>query len=107
MDITNPMNQGNRLLTNEEYKELWTQLSPIQVKMVEKIGLCPYNIGDTYTYRNPYDKPQGICTALLHVLEFYIWRVTLGFPSWESDDQTIYRVHCPSKKGTVWEMRKV
>lgn len=107
MDVTNLINQENRILTNEEYKELWTRLGPIQIKMVERIGLCPHNIGDTFTYQNPYDKPQGICTALLHVLELYTWRVTLGFPSWESDDRTIYRVHCPSKKGTVWEMKKL
>ena len=107
MDVTNLINQANRILTNEEYKELWTRLGPIQIKMVERIGLCPHKIGDTFTYQNPYDKPQGICTALLHVLELYTWRVTLGFPSWESDDRTIYRVHCPSKKGTVWEMKKL
>lgn len=65
MDVTNLINQGNRILTNEEYKELWTRLGPIQIKMVERIGLCPHNIGYTFTYQNPYDKPQGVCTALL------------------------------------------
>ena len=98
MDVSNTINQGNGILTNEEYKEHWTRLGPIQIKMVERIGLCPHNMGDTFTYQNPYDKPQGICTALLHVLELYTWRVTLGFPSWESDDRTIHRGHCPSKR---------
>ncbi len=107
MDETNLINPGNKILTNEEYREFWTRLDPIQIKMVEKIGLCPHNIGDTFNYQNPYDKPRGICNALLHVLDLYSWRVTLGFPSWESDDPTIYRVHCPSKKGTVWEMNKL
>ena len=36
----------------------------------------------------------------------YTWRVALGFPSWEPDDPTIYRIHCPCQTGTVWELRK-
>jgi uncharacterized repeat protein (TIGR04076 family) len=75
--------------------------------MIEKNEECKHNLGDVFVYKNPYDKPQGVCTALLHVLDLYIWRVALGFPSWEETDCKVYRVHCPDKLGTVWEMRKL
>lgn len=94
-------------LTPEEYKELWTKSGPVQIKVTEKAGACPFNIGDTFVYSTPHDKPQGVCSDLLHVLDLYIWRISLGFPSWESDNRLIYRIHCPSKKGTVWEMKKL
>ena len=92
-------------LTEQEYKALWKQLG-IEIRMVEKHGKCEHALGDTFRYESPYKKPQGVCNALLHVLDLYTWRVVLGFPSWESDDRGVFRIHCPSKKGTVWEMRK-
>lgn len=99
--------KSRKELKNEEYKELWAKAGPIQIKLVEKIGSCPHGVGDVFYYQTPYDKPQGACTALLHVLDLYTWRVALDFPSWEADDRKVYRIHCPSKKGTVWEMMKV
>ncbi len=89
----------------EDYLAQWRDLSPIQVTMVEKAGKCSHELGDTFFYKDPYEKPPGLCNALMHVLDLYTWRVTLGFPSWEEDDARVYRIHCPSKKGTVWEMR--
>ena len=94
-------------MNDEEYKERWNTLGKIELKMMEKIGKCRHESGETYYYNTPYERPQGVCTALLHVLDLYTWRVVLGFPSWESDDRSVFRIHCPSKKGTVWEMRKV
>ncbi|MBN1217471.1 MAG: hypothetical protein JXM69_00965 [Anaerolineae bacterium] len=93
--------------TDAEYKALWQTCGPIEVKMVEKCGQCVHNLHDTFYYETPYKKPQGICTALLHVLDLYAWRVALGFPSWQADDRHTYRIHCPDATGTVWEMRKV
>jgi hypothetical protein len=107
MDETNLIGQLTKEMTDKEYKELWAQLGPIQIKMVERTGSCRHGLGEVFTIQTPYDKPQGLCSALLHVLDLYTWRVTLGFPSWESDDRTIYRIHCPSKKGTVWAMEKL
>ena len=92
-------------MKREDYLTRWQDLSPIEVTMVEKTGRCTHEVGDTFLYKNPYEKPSGLCTALKHVLDLYTWRVTLGFPSWEEDDERAYRIHCPSKKGTVWEMR--
>ncbi|MDP4146893.1 MAG: hypothetical protein Q8936_20875 [Bacillota bacterium] len=94
-------------LPYEEYKNLWEGLGPIEIKMIEKYEECKHKLGDVFIYKNPYEKPQGVCTALLHVLDLYIWRVALGFPSWEEDNCKVYRIHCPDKKGTVWEIRKL
>ncbi|WP_407309686.1 hypothetical protein [Desulfosporosinus sp. SB140] len=96
-----------KTMTDKEYKEMWSKIGPIQIKMIEKIGSCRHNLGDMFVYITPYDKPHEACTALLHVLDLYIWRVALGFPSWESDNRAIYRIHCPSKKGTIWELSKL
>lgn len=98
---------GLSQLTEEEHKKLWDQTGPLQIKMIEKSGECRHNLGDVFVYTKPFQRPKGVCYALLHVLEAFVWRVSLGFPSWESDDRSIYRIHCPSKKGTVWEMKRM
>ena len=91
----------------DEYKKKWDNLDRIEIKMIKQIGKCNHAIGDTFFYENPYKKPRNVCNALLHVLDLYTWRISLDFPSWESDNSKIYRIHCPSKNGTVWEMKKV
>lgn len=93
-------------MKRKDYLDKWKKLSPIVVKMIKKDGKCKHELGDTFYFRNPYEKPKGLCNALLHVLDLYTWRVELGFPSWEKDNENIYRIHCPAKKGTVWEMQK-
>lgn len=81
-----------------DYKRVWKRLAGIRAKMIEKNEQCQHEVGDTFMYRNHYDKPAGICSALHHVLELYLWRVSIGFPSWE-DDPAVYRIHCPDKMG--------
>lgn len=80
---------------------------PIEIRMIEKNEKCHHEVGDVFHYQHPYKRPDGVCHALLHVLDLYTWRVGLGYPSWEDDDPLVYRIHCPAKKGTVWELRKV
>jgi len=82
-----------------DYLDKWDELSRIEVKMIKQEGKCNHKLGDTFYFKNPYDKPRDLCNALLHVLDLYTWRVVLGFPSWEADDENVYRIHCPSKKG--------
>lgn len=95
-----------RQISDEEYGRRWSELGPIEVRMIERYGKCKHEVGDAFRYDHPYNAPQGICHALLHVLDLYVWRVAMGFPSWEDDDRGVYRIHCPSKTGAVWEMRK-
>lgn len=100
IDLYSPM-------PREEYLKYWDRLSKIEIRLVEKNGQCKHNLGDAYYYDNPYKRPEGVCFALLHVLDLYTWRVTLGFPSWNDVNPRIYRIHCPDHTGTIWEMRRV
>jgi uncharacterized repeat protein (TIGR04076 family) len=100
-------NPDIRSMTDAGYKGAWASLPKIQIRMVEKTGECKHHLGDTYIYENPYKRPENVCFALLHVLDLYTWRVTLGFPSWNEKDRQVYRIHCPDHTGTVWEMRRV
>ena len=93
--------------SREEYLALWDKTGPLELRMVEKIGRCKHELHDSFQYQTPYKRPENVCAALLHVVDLYAWRAALGFPSWEQDDPTVYRIHCPSKKGTVWELRKI
>lgn len=88
------------------YSRLWKECGPIRIRMIEKTGKCEHELGQTFEYSTPYNRPVGVCAALLHVLDLYAWRVALGFPSWEDDDRRVFRIHCPSKTGTVWEMTR-
>lgn len=90
----------------DDYHELWDRMGRIEIKMIEKNEQCTHNLGDTFIYENPYKKPEGVCNALLHVLELYTWRVAFGFPSWY-EDRTVHKIHCPDAKGTVWAMRRL
>jgi uncharacterized repeat protein (TIGR04076 family) len=89
-----------------EYKALWEKLVPVRITMVEKYEECKHCVGDSFVYRNPYARPEGVCAALMHVLDLYIWRAALGFPSWNGEDRSVFKIHCPDPKGTVWEMRR-
>jgi uncharacterized repeat protein (TIGR04076 family) len=93
--------------THDDYHKLWERLGKIEIKMVEQHEECKHRLGDTFVYENPYQKPAGVCAALLHVLDLYTWRVAVGFPSWNSANRKVHRIHCPDAKGTVWEMRKI
>lgn len=106
-DILDLNIDASRIRTHEEYSEIWRKIGKIQIKMIEKHEDCKHNIGDIFIYENPYKKPEGVCTALLHVLELYTWRVSLGFPSWNVENRKVYKIHCPDAKGTIWEMEKI
>ena len=93
-------------MIRKDYLKEWEKLSPIVATMTTKNGRCDHELGDSFYFRNPYDRPKGLCYALWHVLQFYAWRVDLDFPSWEPDDGNIYRIHCPCETGTVWEMKR-
>lgn len=93
--------------SQEEYKNVWARVSRVQITCVEKNEECRHSVGDSFIYETPYKKPEGVCPALLHVLDLYLWRATLGFPSWNEENHSVYKLHCPDPKGTVWEMRKI
>jgi uncharacterized repeat protein (TIGR04076 family) len=88
-----------------EYRGLWKRLPRIEATMVEKNEECRHELGEKLVFDSPYDRPSGICQALCHVFQLYLWRLSLGFPSWNGEDRSVYRLHCPDPKGTVWELR--
>ncbi|KPJ76524.1 MAG: hypothetical protein AMJ54_11410 [Deltaproteobacteria bacterium SG8_13] len=109
MDSDGPLDLGvdpGTIRSFEDYQAVWRRLSGVRARMIEKNEQCRHSIGDSFDYANHYDKPAGICTALHHVFQLYLWRVSVGFPSWE-DDSTVYKIHCPDKKGTVWELIRI
>lgn len=95
-----------KIQNHADYHAVWNRISRVEIKMVEQHEKCKHCVGDTFYYETPYDKPKDVCTALLHVIDLYTWRVSLGFPSWISQDPSIHRLHCPDPKGTVWEVRR-
>jgi len=101
------LNIDSRNLSDAEYKQLWNRIGKIEIKLVEKIGECKHNLGDTFVYDTPYKRPQNVCFALLHVLDLYTWRVALGFPFWDAGNREVYRIHCSDSTGTIWEMRRI
>lgn len=92
---------------HKDYQDLWSKIGKVEITMVEKNEECRHNLGDTFVYENPYKRPDGVCSALLHVLDLYVWRAALGFPSWNGENRRIFKLHCPDPKGTVWEMKKI
>jgi len=94
-------------MTDADYRKLWNKFGRIEIKVIEKNGQCHHNVGDTFYYGTPYKKPQEVCAAALNVLDLYTWRVFLGYPSWDSADRSVYKIHCPDHTGIVWSMRLV
>ena len=90
---------------NEDYHAVWDRIHPVEIRMIEKNEHCKHELGDSFILKHHYDHPEEICHALMHVLSLYVWRASMGFPSWE-DDPSVFRIHCPDKKGTVWEVRR-
>jgi uncharacterized repeat protein (TIGR04076 family) len=101
-----PIDTG-ALRTHDDYIKVWERLPRLEITMVEKNEQCRHNLGDTFTYANPYQRPENVCFALLHVLDLYTWRASMGFPSWNGADRRTFRIHCPDPKGTVWELRAI
>lgn len=96
-----------KIKSHKQYREIWTKIGRIEIRCVEKNEECKHSIGDTFVYENPYKRPDGVCEALSHVLDLYVWRVALGFPSWNSENRKIFKLHCPDPNGTIWEMKKI
>ncbi len=98
------MDEGKQAAAREG---AWAAAGPLELRLVELNGKCAHAEGTVYTFASPYELPKGLCEAMAGVARNYVWRAALDFPSWEADDPNVYRLHCPSKTGTVWELRKV
>jgi uncharacterized repeat protein (TIGR04076 family) len=86
-------------------KDFWK--TKIRITCEEKLGKCDYEVGDTYVFEHALDYPKGLCPGILDPSRPFISHCAAGLPSWEGDDQSIYRIHCISKKGTVWRIERI
>ena len=85
----------------------WAESGPLELRLTQLDGACSHDAGTVYIFATPYELPSGLCEAMASVVRGYVWRAALGFPSWEADDPSVYRLHCPSKRGAIWELRKL
>ncbi|UCH57624.1 MAG: hypothetical protein JSV18_01515 [Candidatus Bathyarchaeota archaeon] len=79
----------------------------VQITCEEKLGKCHHEVGDTFVYNHPAAYIQGLCFGIQDPARPYVSQCAAGVPSWEGDDPNIYRIHCISKKGTVWRLERV
>jgi uncharacterized repeat protein (TIGR04076 family) len=79
----------------------------VRITCEEKLGKCTHNVGDTFEYTNPTAYIQGLCLGVQDPARLWVSHCAAGIPSWEGDDDSIYRIHCISKKGTVWRLERV
>jgi uncharacterized repeat protein (TIGR04076 family) len=86
-------------------EEFWK--TKVRITCEEKLGKCHHEVGESYVYAQPLDYPKGLCSGIQDPARPFITRCAAGLPSWEGDDQSIYRIHCISKKGTVWKLEKI
>lgn len=92
---------------HDDDRKLWAQIPKVEVCMVEQHEECHHKLGDTFVYENPYKAPEGLCHAIAHVIDLYIWRAAFGYPSWYPEDREAFFIHCPDRKGTVWRVKRV
>lgn len=102
-----PLDLGIDFASVGDVGDVWARIPRVEIEMVEQHEKCKHCLGDKFVYETPYVRPAGVCTALLHVIDLYVWRVALGFPSWYPEDRGTHFIHCPDRKGTVWAVRRL
>ena len=79
----------------------------VRVTCESKHGVCEHEVGDSYVIEQVQDYVKGLCSGIQDPARPYAAYCALGMPSWESDDKSIYRIHCISKLGTVWRLERI
>ena len=74
-------------------------MNKVKVTMVEKRGKCPHNVGDSFEFGG-FRTVEGMCIAAANA----IYPALSGMIFAGGDAR---QVSCPSKKGTVWEVKVV
>ena len=86
-------------------EDFWKSM--IRITCIEKTGKCKHEVGDTFVYKHALDYPVGLCSGIQEPARVNVLACQAGVPSWEADDRSIYRIHCMSKKGTVWRIERI
>ncbi len=79
----------------------------VRVTCIEKAGKCHHEVGDSFVYSHPLKYPKKLCLGIQEPARIWVSHCAAGIPSWEADDSSLYRIHCISKKGTVWEIERL
>ncbi|UCE95793.1 MAG: hypothetical protein JSV51_08815 [Candidatus Bathyarchaeota archaeon] len=80
----------------------------IRITCEEKQGKCSaHKVGDSFVYSYPGDYIKKLCPGIQDPARPWVHLCAARIPSWEADDSNIYRIHCISKKGTVWRIERV
>ena len=81
----------------------------VRATLVEKRGVCPYEVGYSIIYGNPVGntRPDNVCWGVTHPLAPIVLACSLGFKSWERGDEDRFYVSCLSKRGTVWRVERL
>jgi uncharacterized repeat protein (TIGR04076 family) len=79
----------------------------VRISCEEKLGKCQHNKGDTYIFEQPMAYIPDLCMGIQDSARPYVAQCAAGIPSWEGDNKEIYRIHCISKKGTVWRLERI
>jgi len=87
------------------FEDWWD--TKVRVTCEEKHGVCEHEVGDTFILDHVQDYAEGLCSGIQDPVRPYAAYCAIGMPSWESDDKGIWRIHCVSKKGTVWRIERV
>ncbi len=79
----------------------------VRITCEEKLGKCStHKVGDSFVYSYPGEYIKGMCPGIQDPARMWVSLCAAGVPSWEADDPSIYRIHCISKKGTVWRIER-
>lgn len=86
-------------------EDFWKSM--VKITCIEKTGKCRHEIGDSFVYQSAFDYPVGLCAGIQEPSRNPALACQAGVPSWEADDPSVYRIHCISKKGTVWRIERI
>jgi uncharacterized repeat protein (TIGR04076 family) len=79
----------------------------VRISCIEKTGKCSHEVGDSFEYTHPLNYPKKLCLGIQEPARLWVSLCAAGIPSWEADDSSVYRIHCISKKGTVWQIERL
>ncbi|MHA1967677.1 MAG: TIGR04076 family protein [Candidatus Hodarchaeales archaeon] len=74
----------------------------LKIRVIQKNGKCPHNVGDEWEIPYALMKPRDLCDDAHYVLIPYLSMAAGGGTSWEKDG--VWRIHCPSKTGIILEI---
>jgi uncharacterized repeat protein (TIGR04076 family) len=87
------------------FEDWWN--AKVRITCEEKHGVCEHEVGDTFVFEHVQDYAEGLCSGIQDPVRPYAAYCAMGQPSWESDDKSVYRIHCVSKKGTIWRIEGI